>query len=81
MNTTRILTAASVAVLVAFTGACSNNKTTTAAGASAAEKQYEAKLAALREKEAALAAKERDLASPSTPTLGTPFWHVSNTPE
>lgn len=25
--------------------------------------------------------EERDLASPSTPTLGTPFWHVSNSPE
>ena len=25
--------------------------------------------------------EERDLASPSTPTLGTPFWHISNPPE
>ncbi|OVE78048.1 thiazole synthase [bacterium F16] len=25
--------------------------------------------------------EERDLASPSTPTLGTPFWHISNLPE
>jgi len=66
MNT-RTLTAASVVLLVAFTGACSNNKTTTASGASAAEKQYESKLKALREREAALASKERDLANRPAP--------------
>jgi len=66
MNTTRTLSVASVALLVAFTGACSNNKTTTA-GVSAAEQQYEAKLKALREREAALAAKERELASRPAP--------------
>ncbi len=59
MKNTRIITAASVALLVAMTGACSNNKaTTSAASASAAEKEYEAKLRALKEREAALAAKE-----------------------
>ena len=64
MNNTRIMTAASVALLVAMTGACSNNKaTTSAASASAAEKEYEAKLQALKEREAALASKETTLSS------------------
>ncbi len=64
MNSTRIMTAASVALLVAMTGACSNNKaTTSAASASAAEKEYEAKLQALQEREAALASKESSLSS------------------
>ncbi len=66
MNTTRTLSAASLALLVAFTGACSNNKTTTTAGVSAAQQQYEAKLKALQAREAALAAKERELASQPT---------------
>ncbi len=62
MKSTRIITAASVALLVAMTGACSNNKaTTSAASASAAEKEYEAKLRALQEREAALASKESSL--------------------
>lgn len=63
MNTTRTLTVVSMAVLVALTGACSNNKSITTAGASAAEKQYEAKLKALEEREAALNSKAQQLTS------------------
>ncbi len=60
MRSKRIVTVASLAVLVALTGACSNNKaTTSAASASAAEKEYEAKLQALKEREAALQSKEQ----------------------
>lgn len=58
MKMTRTLTAAAVAMTLAMTGACSNNKTTTTAGASAAEQEYESKLRALREREAALSARE-----------------------
>lgn len=72
MKSTRIITAASVALLVAMTGACSNNKaTTSAASASAAEKEYEAKLAALKEREAALAAQESSLNAQATQAPAT----------
>lgn len=66
MNSKRILTAASVVVLVALTGACSNNKATTASSASAVNKEYQSKLRALEEREAALMAKEQSLASQSS---------------
>ncbi len=61
MKIGKFTTAASMALLVALTGACSTTKTTTAAGPSAAEKEYEAKLKALQEREAALRAKEAQL--------------------
>lgn len=68
MKTTRIITVASLALLVGFTTACSNNKaTTSAASASAAEKEYEAKLKALQEREAALKSKEMAVSSQPAP--------------
>lgn len=72
MKSTRIITVASLALLVGFTTACSNNKTTTsAASASAAEKEYEAKLKALREREAALQSKEAAMTSQPAPAAPT----------